>query len=146
MLMLRAILNTFLAIACLWTCAAIAAAPTTNQASLAGALLSPEQSARFVSNRQLDAYRSVVDAYDTALKNNPQNAALAIARCGFIQRFAWSEDMEWGEAASKDFSACQAMLEKQFAADPEASLFLLEHRYALRGTGVSAKALTPVDR
>ncbi|MEM5342012.1 type II CAAX endopeptidase family protein [Paraburkholderia azotifigens] len=92
-------------------------------------LHSADRASGLVSNHQQAAYRKVLDAYDAAQKQQPGDAALAIARCTFIQRYAWSEDLTWAEVASKDLDACRTRLDKQFPSNADVLLFLLEQRF-----------------
>lgn len=92
-------------------------------------LRSPDQAAQRVQSSAQTAYEHVLDSYRQALGRKPDDAELAIAQCNFIQRFAWSEDLSWGDAASNDLTACESMLDKQFSSNPEAVLFNLEHRF-----------------
>ncbi|WP_109480909.1 type II CAAX endopeptidase family protein [Paraburkholderia sp. C35] len=91
-------------------------------------LRSADRAAELFSNQQKAAYDKVLDAYDQAQSRQPGDVALAIARCTFIQRYAWSEEIAWSDAASKDLATCRARLEKQFPSTPEALLFSLEQR------------------
>jgi uncharacterized protein len=126
--MLRGILKTIAALACCYALGA-SANGTDTIAPAPDLLQSPERAAGIVSEHQRDSYRSVLDAYRAGLVQHPHDVALAVAQCGFIQRFAWSEDLEWSDAAAKDFTACQHMLDERFPGQPEAALFVLEHRY-----------------
>ena len=92
-------------------------------------LHSADRASELVSNQQQTAYKKVLDAYDAAQKQHPDDAAIAIARCTFIQRYAWSEDLTWTDVASKDLDACRARLEKEFPSIADASLFILEQRF-----------------
>lgn len=126
--MLRGILKAVAALACCYAIGASANGPSTAVATI-DVLQSPERAAGIVADHQRDSYRSVVDAYRAALEQHPHDVSLAVAQCGFIQRFAWSEDLDWSDVAVKDFTACQRMLDERFAGEPEAALFVLEHRY-----------------
>jgi uncharacterized protein len=92
-------------------------------------LLAPDKAAELVSNRQHAAYDAVLAAYRDALRTHPGDATLAVAECHYIQRFAWSEDLGWSDAASKDLENCMTMLGKQFADDPEVRLMQLDAHY-----------------
>lgn len=92
-------------------------------------LRAPDQAAELVSNRQHAAYDAVLGAYRDALRAHPADATLAVAECHYIQRFAWSEDLGWSDAASKDLENCMTMLGKQFTDDPEVRLMQLETHY-----------------
>ncbi|MCT7313276.1 CPBP family intramembrane metalloprotease [Ralstonia sp. CHL-2022] len=115
-------------------------------------LRSPDLAVAQVQNLERQGYEEMLSAYRQALQESPREASLAIAQCTFIQRFAWAEDSTWSDAASKDFEACQTVLEAQYASDPEASLFPLEHRYGKAAVSYGqlllarASAWTPAQR
>ncbi len=92
-------------------------------------LRTPEQAVTAVRGAEQRGYERVLAAYEDARKAYPEDVALAVSQCGFVQRFAWSEDSTWSDTASKDLEACTAMLEQQHASNPEARLFLLESKY-----------------
>ncbi|OUL70804.1 type II CAAX endopeptidase family protein [Paraburkholderia hospita] len=98
-------------------------------------LHSADRAAGLVSDQQQVAYKNVLDAYDHAQNQQPNDAALAIARCTFIQRFAWSEELAWSGVASKDLEACRTRLDKQFPSNPDALLFNLEQRFGKDAAG-----------
>jgi uncharacterized protein len=89
----------------------------------------PDHMSDVVVNGEKTAYENVLNAYRDAQAKHPTDAGLALAQCKFIERFAESEDLSWADVASRDFSACQSALEKQFSSDPEAALFILENRF-----------------
>lgn len=137
--MLRGISTFVVAVAAFVVAASSAIAepsPAVSAASSAGTttvpvdvLRAPDKAAELVSNRQHDAYDAVLAAYRDALRTHPGDAALAVAECRYVQRFAWSEDLGWSDAASKDLENCMTMLGKQFADDPEVRLMQLETHY-----------------
>jgi membrane protease YdiL (CAAX protease family) len=94
-------------------------------------LRTPTRAAAVVSDSQQDAYRTVMAAYAREEVAHPDDAALVMAQCRFIEGFADGDDEElsWGEAAQADGQACQKDLETRFHGDPEPSLYLAEHRY-----------------
>ncbi len=92
-------------------------------------LHTPEPAVAAVRDAEQHGYERVLSAYEEARKAAPEDVALAVSQCGFIQRFAWSEESTWSDAAAKDLETCKAMLEQQHASDPEARLFLLESKY-----------------
>lgn len=126
--MIRGILKTVAVLSCCYALAASANGSNTVAPTI-DVLHAPERAAGIVSEHQRGSYRSVVDAYQAALTQHPRDVSLAVAQCGFIQRFAWSEDLDWSDAAVKDLTACQHMLDERFAGQPDAALFVLEHRY-----------------
>ncbi len=89
----------------------------------------PEQAAEFVVDQEKSSYQRVLDLYRQAQSKSPGDVSLLLAQCKFIERFAWSEDLSWSDVAGKDLEACRAALNKEFATDPEAALYLLEHRF-----------------
>ncbi|WP_246287401.1 type II CAAX endopeptidase family protein [Paraburkholderia sediminicola] len=89
----------------------------------------PEQAAEFVVDQEKNSYQQVLDLYRQAQSKSPGDMSLLLAQCKFIERFAWSEDLSWGEVAGKDLETCRTALNKEFATDPEAALYLLEHRF-----------------
>ncbi|MBN3756755.1 CPBP family intramembrane metalloprotease [Paraburkholderia sp. Tr-20389] len=99
-------------------------------------LHSADRASELVSTQQQAAYKKVLDAYEAAQKQRPDDAALAIARCTFIQHYAWAEDLAWTDVASKDLDACRTRLEKQFPSNADALLFNLEQRFGKDATSV----------
>ncbi|CAB3768306.1 CPBP family intramembrane glutamic endopeptidase [Paraburkholderia solisilvae] len=97
-------------------------------------LISAERASGLVSNDQKAAYEKMLGAYSAAQQQRPDDVTLALARCNFIQRFTWSEDLAWIDDASHDLDACRAQLEKQFPSNAEALLFNLDHRYGKDAT------------
>jgi hypothetical protein len=92
-------------------------------------LKAPERSVEVVRNAEQSGYARVLAAYEQARREHADDVMLAVAQCGFIQRFAWSEESTWADVASTDLEACKATLERQHASRPEAQLYLLESRY-----------------
>jgi CAAX protease family protein len=97
-------------------------------------LVSPDRASALVFDDQKAAYDKMLHAYDQMQQQRPADVSVAIARCTFIQRFAWSEDLTWTEDASKDLETCRVRLEKQFPSNADASLFNLEHRFGKDAT------------
>ena len=126
--MSHGILAFIFAVATSTAAVASVAAPTVTPLPT-DVLHAPDRAAELVSNRQQTAYNEVLSAYRDALRANPGDAALAVAECRYIQRFAWSEDLSWADVAAKDLDDCKALLTKHYAADPEAVLLQLEQRY-----------------
>ncbi|WP_244201483.1 CPBP family intramembrane glutamic endopeptidase [Paraburkholderia rhynchosiae] len=89
----------------------------------------PEQAVEFVVARQKSSYQQVLDLYRRTESENPGDVSFRLAQCKFIQRFAWTEDLEWADVAGKDLDACRTSLGKDYTADPEAALYLLEQRF-----------------
>jgi uncharacterized protein len=89
----------------------------------------PEQAAEFVVGQEKNSYQQVLVLYRQAQRKNPGDMPLLLAQCKFIERFTWSDDLSWGDIAGKDLEACRTALDKQFATDPEAALYLFEHRF-----------------
>ncbi|MDC6209402.1 CPBP family intramembrane metalloprotease [Ralstonia solanacearum] len=92
-------------------------------------LRTPEQAIAAVWDAEQRGYGQVLAAYEDARKAAPDDVTLAVSQCGFIQRFAWSEESTWNDAAAKDLETCKTMLEQQHASDPEAKLFLLGSKF-----------------
>jgi hypothetical protein len=92
-------------------------------------LRTPSRAAELVSDSQYDAYRDVQRAYAQQETANPNDSALVIAQCQFIESFTDNDDLTWDDDAQTDFQACKKQLEDRFHGDPEASLYVAEHRY-----------------
>lgn len=89
----------------------------------------PEQTAEFVVGQEKNSYQQMLDLYRQAQRKNPGDMLLLLEQCKFIERFAWSDELSWGDVAGKDLEACRTALDKEFATDPEAALYLFEHRF-----------------
>jgi uncharacterized protein len=89
----------------------------------------PDQAVEFVVGQEENSYQQVLDLYREAQRKNPGDVSLLLAQCKFIERFAWSDDLSWGNVAGKDLDACRTALDKAFPSDPEAALYLLERRF-----------------
>lgn len=85
-----------------------------------------ETGARQVQARKQAEYRNVVDRFDQAIANAPNDAALAVERCRFIGRYVDDEYGDWVESGAVDFEACQAALRERWSASPVAQMFALE--------------------
>jgi uncharacterized protein len=125
------------------TCMAQAEAPIT-----AGVLRTPTRAAAVVSDSQQDAYRRVMAAYAREEAVHPDDAALVMAQCRFIEGFAGGDDegFSWGETAQADGQACRKDLEARFHGDPEASLYVAEHRYGNDAISYAHSLLPTSDR
>ncbi|WP_254922607.1 hypothetical protein [Ralstonia solanacearum] len=58
-------------------------------------LRTPEQAIAAVWDAEQRGYGQVLAAYEDARKAAPDDVTLAASQCGFIQRFAWSEESTW---------------------------------------------------
>ncbi len=107
-----------------------------------------------MSDSQLDGYRRVIAAYMREEAVHRDDAALVIARCEFIERYADSDDEQfsWGETAQEDEQTCQKDLETRFHADAKVSLYVAEHRYGedaisyARSLGPASDHWSPSER
>ncbi len=88
-----------------------------------------EHAFEFVADQEKNSYQQVLDLYRHAQSERPRDASLALAQCKFIERFTWSDDLAWSDLAAKDFEACRTALDKRFSTNPEAALYVLEHRF-----------------
>jgi uncharacterized protein len=126
--MLAGILKSLAVVACTAMLVAHTAAWGTTSPP-AEALRAPDHMADAVLDGEKRAYQQVLDTYRQARRAHPADAALVLAQCNFIDRFASAEDLPWSDVAAKDFDACQTALDSNFASDPEVALFVLEHRF-----------------
>ncbi len=106
----------------------------------------PDAMVGIVDETSRAAYDRTLAIYRQAVLAHPADVALAIAACRFSEHFASSEDLPWADAAWKDFNACQATLEKRHGNDPEASLFLLEHRFGQPARDFAEPLIAPSAR
>ncbi|MGC7402360.1 CPBP family intramembrane glutamic endopeptidase [Pandoraea pneumonica] len=126
------------------------AAPTL--AASANPLPSQEAMTRQVDDASLAKYREIIATLVASARAHPQDSALAMARCQFIQNYAWSEDSHWAEQAQADLKACQQDLRDKFGDMPEVALYLLQGVYGKvaveQGTALlpSAAQWAPQDR
>ncbi|WP_157125727.1 CPBP family intramembrane glutamic endopeptidase [Pandoraea norimbergensis] len=91
----------------------------------------PDQDAmtRQVDAASLAKYREIVATLDASARARPADSALALARCQFIQNYAWSEDSHWTEQAQADLKSCRQTLKDKFSNAPEVALYLLQGVY-----------------
>jgi membrane protease YdiL (CAAX protease family) len=89
------------------------------------------------------AYREVVAEFDAAMREAPDDPALAVSKCRFIGQFT-DEDYDPVEAAPAEFEACQKSLETRWPHDPEVELFGLDQAWGkdaiTRGEALLRKA------
>ncbi|APD11335.1 hypothetical protein UC34_15695 [Pandoraea vervacti] len=120
------------------------AAPTTS--SPADPLLSQEAMTAQVDAASLAKYREIVGTFNAAVRARPNDSALALARCRFMQNYSWSEDLRWGEQAQTDLNACQKALKAQFGDIPEVALYVLQSTFGKaaieQGSALLPKAKT----
>lgn len=121
---------------CLLMGAALTSSIAADVASLTvDQLRTPEPAVEAVRHAEQRGYTEALAAYIRARDAQPDDVALAVAQCGFIQRFAWSEETDWADVAAKDLENCKATLAAQYGGRPEAMLFLLESRYGKEAIG-----------
>ncbi len=116
------------------------------QSISADVLRTPERAGALVSGSQQDAYRTVISAYAREELAHPDDAALVMARCQFVEAFAESEDISWADEAQTDHQSCQKNLEDRFHDNAEASLYVAEHRYGKEALGFAQALLPASDR
>lgn len=87
-----------------------------------------EQAVALVSAGEQDAYRHVLSAYAREEKANPNDVALVMTRCRFIETFTYSEEIDWTDVAQDDFKHCKADLRARFPDDADANLFIAEQQ------------------
>lgn len=92
-------------------------------------LHTPDHLVEAIEKGQKAAYDQTLASYRQAMQAHPSDAALALAACNFSERFGMQEDLMWADAAWKDFTACESTVEKQYASDTDAALFVLEHKF-----------------
>jgi membrane protease YdiL (CAAX protease family) len=108
----------------------ISAIPAAHAAPVsADDLHTPDRLVEAIEKGQKAAYDETLASYRQAMQAHPADAALALAACTFSERFGMQEDLIWADAAWKDFNACEATVEKQYASDTDAALFILEHKF-----------------
>lgn len=107
-------------------------------------LLNLDEASRQIDAASLAKYRQIAADYTAAVRAKPNDAALALARCQFMQTFAWSDELRWGEQAQKDLETCQHELRETFGEMPEIALYLLQSVYGKaaisQGTALLPKA------
>lgn len=107
---------------------------------------------RQVDDASLAKYREIVASLGASARARPRDSALAVARCQFIQNYAWSEDSHWTEQAQADLKACRQDLKDKFGDVPNVALYLLQSVYGKaaveQGTALLPKAeqWPPQDR
>jgi len=79
--------------------------------------------------RQQQSYQSVNAEYQAAMRLAPDDVALAIAQCKFLENFIYAEDINWVEAASTDLEKCQESVGKKWPKAPEARVYQFENNY-----------------
>ncbi|VVE87489.1 type II CAAX endopeptidase family protein [Pandoraea bronchicola] len=108
------------------------------------ALLNLDEASRQVDAASLAKYRQIAADYSAAVRTRPGDAALAMARCRFMQNFSWSDELRWAEQAQKDLETCQQDLKARFGDEPEIALYLLQSVYGkaavAQGTALLPKA------
>lgn len=94
-------------------------------------LRAPERAMQIVSSGQQDAYRKVMQAYAQQEVAHPDDTALFVAQCQFVENLvdSDSDDFSEGVDAQADYEACKKTLAARFPSDPEVSLYVAEHRY-----------------
>lgn len=92
-------------------------------------LHAPDHLVEAIEKGQKAAYDQTLASYRQAMQAHPTDAALALAACTFSERFGMQEDLMWADAAWKDFTACESIVEKQYVSDTDAALFVLEHKF-----------------
>lgn len=86
----------------------------------------PESGVAHVTQAKAAAYRDVLAQFDAAIRAQPGDAAIAVARCRFIENFIDEEYGEYVESAPDDFEGCAKALESKWPNEPVAQLFALE--------------------
>jgi hypothetical protein len=106
------------------------AIPAANASAVpADDLHTPDHLVEAIEKGQKTAYDQTLASYRQAMQAHPTDAALALAACTFSERFGMQDDLIWADAAWKDFNACESTLEKQYASDTDAALFIVEHKF-----------------
>jgi membrane protease YdiL (CAAX protease family) len=82
-----------------------------------------------VSSAQTTAYEAALHEFDALLASHPTDLGLHLAKCRFIQSYAWSEDVTI-ERAEDDYDQCRQQLQEgPLAQTPGVQLFLVEQQY-----------------
>lgn len=100
-----------------------------------------EAGARQVTERKVGAYREVLAAFDEAMRQAPDDAAIAVERCRFIGRYTDDEYGDWVETAPDDFAGCQAALAERWPEAPEAQLFALQQLWGADAVDMGERLL-----
>ena len=116
---IRIRLRKWLTIAALSTCAAFA------QTAIASSPTSDDGVQQVVAQKTAE-YRHVLAAFDVAMRAAPDDVAIAVERCRFINRFTDDEYGEWVESAPDDLAACQEALQSRWKSAPAVQLFALQ--------------------
>lgn len=106
--------------------AILAVAVHAHAASTAPVAPTPESGVAHVTQAKASAYRHVLTQFDAAVRAQPRDAAIAVARCRFIDNFTDEEYGEYVESAPADFEACADALQSTWPNQPAAQLFALE--------------------
>jgi membrane protease YdiL (CAAX protease family) len=118
-------LRTFMVIICVVVLCPAALAETPIPPDV---LRTHEQAVALVSAGQQDAYRRVLSAYAREEKASPNDLALVMTRCRFVQTFTYSEEIDWTDAAQDDFQHCKTDLQTRFSSNADANLFIAEQQ------------------
>jgi len=108
-------------------------------------LLNQQGMTKRVDDASYAKYREIVATFDAAVRAQPGDAALALARCQFMRNYAWSEDLQWAEKAQSDLTACLQNLKEKFTDNPEVSVSLMENIYG-KDAVAQGEALLPKAR
>src|SRR5688572_18502314 len=106
--------------------AILAVAVHAHAASTAPVAPTPESGVAHVTQAKASAYSHVLTQFDAAIRAQPRDAAIAVARCRFIDNFTNDEYGEYVESAPADFEACADALQSKWTNEPVAQLFALE--------------------
>lgn len=117
----------------------------TPSAPVSNPLLNQQGMMKRVDDASYAKYREIVATFDAAVRAQPRDAALALARCQFMRNYAWAEDLQWAEKAQSDLTACLQNLKATFADNPDVSVSLMENVYG-KDAVTQGEALLPKAR
>lgn len=75
------------------------------------------------------AYEAVLAQFDRAIEATPDDPAIGVARCEYINNFTDDEIGDWIDGADKDYEACGQWLQERWPAAPAVQLFELEQTW-----------------
>lgn len=86
-----------------------------------------------VQVQKVSAYREMLQLFDAAIHAAPDDVALVVRRCEFINAFTDEDYGDWVDSAPEDFEACQSELQELFPDAPEVHLFSLDQVWGQPG-------------
>lgn len=129
-----------------WPCLLVAALlSTTHVAAAAVPFADAEAGAKQVTDRKVAAYREVLAGFDEAMRQAPDDPAIAVERCRFIGQYIDDEYGDWVEPAPVEFQACRAALAERWPKAPVAQLFALQQLWGAEAVEMGERLLEQAD-